>query len=145
MRQRAVATVQRNSYVTLNKHHYSVPVQYVGKRVEMVYDTDTIDIFYGFTHVTTHHRNDTPYEYTTKPSHNLPGRKGSCESDIEELLSRAAQIDNIVLHYLRAVIEDKRYPELAFRVCRGIMKLEKKIWTGTTCIRLCRGHGCAPL
>ena len=48
MRQRTVATVQRNSYVTLNKHHYSVPVQYVGKRVEMVYDTDTIDIFHGF-------------------------------------------------------------------------------------------------
>ena len=68
MRQRTVATVQRNSYVTLNKHHYSVPVQYVGKRVEMVYDTDTIDIFHGFTHVATHHRNDTPYEYTTKPS-----------------------------------------------------------------------------
>lgn len=126
MRQRAVATVQRNSYVTLNKHHYSVPVQYVGKRVEIVYDAETIDIFHGFTHVTTHHRNDTPYEYTTKPSHNLPGRKGSCESDIEELLSRAAQIDNIVVHYLRAVIEDRRYPELAFRACRGIMKLEKK-------------------
>lgn len=126
MRQRAVATVQRNSYVTLHRHHYSVPVQYVGKRVELVYDTDTIDIFHGFTHVATHHRNDTPYEYTTKPSHNLPGRKGSCESDIAELLSRAAQIDNIVMHYLRAVIEDRRYPELAFRVCRGIMKLEKK-------------------
>lgn len=126
MRQRTVATVQRNSYVTLNKHHYSVPVQYVGKRVEMVYDTDTIDIFHGFTHVATHHRNDTPYEYTTKPSHNLPGRKGSCESDLQELLSRAAVIDNIVVHYLRAVIEDKRYPELAFRTCRGIMNLEKK-------------------
>lgn len=125
MRQRTVATVQRNSYVTLNKHHYSVPVQYVGKRVEMVYDTDTIDIFHGFTHVATHHRNDTPYEYTTKPSHNLPGRKGSCESDLQELLSRAAVIDNIVVHYLRAVIEDKRYPELAFRTCRGIMNLEK--------------------
>ncbi len=54
------------------------------------------------------------------------GAKGSCESDIEEPLSRAAQIDNIVLHYLRAVIEDRRYPEPAFRVCRGIMKLEKK-------------------
>ena len=73
MKQRAVATVQRNSYVTLNRHHYSVPVQYVGKRVDLVYDSDTIDIFHGFTHVATHHRNDTPYEYTTKPSHNLPG------------------------------------------------------------------------
>lgn len=76
MRQRAVATVQRNSYVTLNKRHYSVPVQYVGKRVDMVFDTDTIDIFHGFTHVATHHRNDAPYEYTTKPSHNLPARTG---------------------------------------------------------------------
>uniref|UniRef100_UPI0035272DBD Mu transposase domain-containing protein n=1 Tax=uncultured Duncaniella sp. TaxID=2768039 RepID=UPI0035272DBD len=126
MRQRVVATVQRNSYVTLNRHHYSVPTRYVGKRVEMVYDTDTIDIFHGFTHVATHHRNDTLYEYTTKPSHNLPGRKGSCESDLQEILSRAAVIDNIVVHYLRAVIEDKRYPELAFRTCRGIMNLEKK-------------------
>ncbi len=90
MRQRTVATVQRNSYVTLNKHHYSVPVPYVGKRVEIVYDNDTIGIFHGFTHVATHHRNDTPYGYMTKPSHNLPGRKGSCESDLQELLSRAA-------------------------------------------------------
>lgn len=125
IRQRAIATVQRNSYVTLNKRHYSVPVRYVGKRMEMVYDTDTIDIFHGFTHVAMHHRNDIPYEYTTKPSHNLPGRKGSCESDLEELLSRAAVIDNVVVHYLRAVIEDKRYPELAFRACCGIMNLEK--------------------
>lgn len=125
-RQRAVATVQRNSYMTLNKHHYSVPTQYVGKRVELVYDTDTIDVFHGFSHVTTHHRDDRPYEYTTKSSHNLPGRKGSYENDIDGLLSRAAQIDNIVVHYLRAVIEDKRYPELAFRACRGIMNLEKK-------------------
>ncbi len=31
-----------------------------------------------------------------------------------------------MVHYLRAVIEDRRYPELAFRACRGIMNLEKK-------------------
>lgn len=126
MRQRVVATVQRNSYVTLDEHHYSVPVQYVGKRVEPVYDADTIDIFHGFEHVTTHHRDDRPYEYTTKASHNLPGRKGSYEDDIDGLLGRAAQIDNIVVHCPHAVIEDKHYPELAFRGCRGILKLEKK-------------------
>ena len=126
MKQRTVATVMRNSYVTLNKHHYSVPTKYVGKRVDLVYDADTIDIYHGFSHVTTHHRDDTPYEYTRKASHNLPGRKGSYESDIDGLLGQAAQIDNIVLHYLRAVIADKRYPALAFRACRGILALEKK-------------------
>lgn len=126
MKDRAVATVMRNSYITLLKHHYSVPVEYIGKRMDIVYDSDTVDIYHGFTHVTSHHRDDTPYEYTRKASHGLPGRQGSYESDIDGLLERAASIDNIVLHYLRAVIEDKRYPVLAFRACRGILNLEKK-------------------
>lgn len=126
MKERTVATVQRNSFVTLNKHHYSVPVKYVGKRVELVYNADTIDIYQGFVHIATHHRNDTPYEYTIKASHNLPGRHGSYEEDIESILERAAAIDNAVVLYLRAVVEAKRYPVLAFRACRGIMNLEKR-------------------
>ncbi len=75
MRRRTIATVQRNSYVTLNKKHLHGIAGTIcaGKRVEMVcHDTDTIDIFHGFTHVATHHRNDTPYEYTTKAKYNLP-------------------------------------------------------------------------
>lgn len=126
MKQRTVATVMRNSYVTLNKHHYSVPTQYIGKRMELVYDADTIDIYHGFTHVATHHRDDTPYGFTRKPSHNLPGSQGSYESDIDQLLEHAAQIDNIVVHYLKAVVESKRYPILACRACRAILRLEKK-------------------
>lgn len=126
MKQRTVATVMRNSYVTLHKHHYSVPTQYIGKRMELVYDADTIDIYCGFTHVATHNRDDTPYEFTRKPGHNLPGRKGSYESDIDELLEHASQIDNIVVHYLKAVVEYKRYPILACRACRAVLKLEKK-------------------
>lgn len=126
MKERTVATVMRNSYVTLNKHHYSVPTQYVGKRVDIVYDAQTLEIYHGFTHVATHHRDDTPYEYTRKASHNLPGRQGSYDGDIDALLEQAAQIDNIVLHYLKAVIADKRYPALAYRACLGIMNLEKK-------------------
>ena len=41
IKERRSATVMRNSYVTLNKHHYSVPTDYVGRRVELVYDADT--------------------------------------------------------------------------------------------------------
>jgi hypothetical protein len=67
-------TVMRTSYVTQNKHHYSVPQEYIGKRVDIVYDADTLDIFHGLRLVTTHHRDDTPYSYTQKEAHNLPGR-----------------------------------------------------------------------
>ena len=145
MRQRTVATVQRNSYVTLNKHHYSVPVQYVGKRVEMVYDADTIDIFHGFTHVTTHHRNDTPYEYTTKPSHNLPGRKGSYESDLQEPpFPRGRDRQHCCSlpacgHRGQALsgtcIQSVPWHHLTWR----------KVRAGTPCIRVRRGYGRTPL
>lgn len=125
MKERKSVIVMRNSYVTLNKHHYSVPKEYIGKRVDIVYDADTLEIFYGLRLVTTHHRDDTPYGYTQKEAHNLPGRHGSYEKDLDEVFERAAQIDNIVLLYLREVASLKKYPPLAFRSCRGILSLEK--------------------
>ena len=126
MKERRVATVMRNSYVTLNKHHYSVPTEYIGKRVELVYDADTVSVYHGFRLITTHQRSDVPYEYTTKSAHNLPVCRGSLERDLEEIYQRAAQIDNIVLNYLKEVAAATRYTPKAYRSCRGILSLEKK-------------------
>ena len=126
MKSRKTVTVMRNSYVMLNKHHYSVPKQYIGKRVDIIYDADTLEIFYGMKLVTIHHRDDTPYGYTQKESHGLPGRHGSYEKDLEEIYQRAADVDNILLTYLKEVTAQKRYLPQAFRTCRGIMSLEQK-------------------
>ncbi len=126
MKERGTVTVMRNSYVTLFKHHYSVPKEYIGKCVDIVYDADTLEIFHGLRHVTTHHRDDTPYGYTQKASHHLPGRHGSYEKDLGEIFQRPASIDNIVLVYLKEVTAHKRYLPIAFRSCRGILSLEEK-------------------
>ena len=71
MKERRSATVMRNSYVTFRLHHYSVPKEYIGKRVDIVYDADTLEIYHGLRLVTTHQRDDTPYAYTTKDAHGL--------------------------------------------------------------------------
>lgn len=126
MKSRKSVTVLRNSYVTLNKHHYSMPKDYIGKRVDIIYDAEILEIFYGLKLVTTHNRDDTPYGYTQKASHNLPGRRGSYEKDLNEVFQRASAIDNVVLVYLKEVADEKKYPPLAFKVCRGILSLEKK-------------------
>ena len=94
--------------------------------MEIIYDADTLQIFYGMKLITTHTRDDRPHAYTRKESHNLPGRHGSYEKDLDEIYQRAATIDNIVLTYLKEVAELKKYPPLAFRACKGIMSLEKK-------------------
>ena len=126
MKERRTATIMHNSYVTLFKHHYSVPKEYIGKRVDIVYNSETLEIFHGLRHVATHYRDDTPYGYTQKTSHNLPGRHGSYEKDLGEIFQRAASIDNIVLVYLKEVAAHKRYLPIAFRSCRGILSLERR-------------------
>lgn len=125
MKERKSVTVMRNSYVTLAKRHYNVPKEYIGKRVDIAFDADTLDIFHGLRLITTHHRNDMPYGYTRKEAHNLPERNDSYEKDLNEVFERAPQIDNIVLLYLREVALEKKYPPLAFRSYRGILSLEK--------------------
>lgn len=125
MKERRTVTVMRSSYVTLFKYHYSVPKEYIGKRVDIVYDADMLEIFHGLRHVTTHHRDDTPYGYTQKASHHLSSRHGSYEKDLGEIFQRAASIDNIVLVYLKEVTAHKRYLPIAFRSCYGILSLEE--------------------
>ena len=42
VKERKLMTVGKNSYVSLLRHHYSVPKEYVGKRVTIFYDADTV-------------------------------------------------------------------------------------------------------
>ena len=86
MKERRSATVMRNCYVTFKLHHYSMPKEYIGKRVEIVYDADTLKIYHGLRLVTTHQRDDTLYAYTTKDAHRLPGRHGSYENKINLII-----------------------------------------------------------
>lgn len=100
IKERKLMTVGKNCYVSLFKHHYSVPREHVGKRVVILYDADTVEIYCGLTLVATHDRCDIPYTYSWKKEHNLPGHYGPYDKDLEELFRRAAEIDNIVLDYL---------------------------------------------
>ena len=126
MKEKKLMTVGRNSYVSLFKHHYSVPKEHVGKRVTILYDADTVEIYCGMNLVAIHDRCDIPYTYSWKKEHNLPGHYGPYDKDLEELFRHASEIDNIVLNYLREVERVMQYPPKAFRSCRGILTLEKK-------------------
>lgn len=126
LKERKIMTVGRNSYVSLFKHHYSVPKEYVGKRVTILYDADTVEIYCSINLIATHDRCDIPYTYSWKKEHNLPGHYGPYDKDLEELFRRASEMDNIVLNYLREVERVMQYPPKAFRSCRGILALEKK-------------------
>ena len=104
----------------------SYPKEYVGKRVMILYDADKVEIYGGMSLAATHDRCDIPYAYSWKKEYNLPGHHEPYDKDLEELFRRVAEIDNIVVDYLREVDRVIQYPPKAFRSCRTILMLEKK-------------------
>ena len=67
--------------------------------------------------------NDDICNYFLKNQQFIFNSLGNCR---ECRFKRAASVDNILLVYLKEVAAEKKYLPLAFKICRGIMSLEKK-------------------
>ncbi len=53
LKNKRVATVSKNNYVCLgeDKHYYSVPYHYIGKKVSILYSQSKVDIYYRYEHI----------------------------------------------------------------------------------------------
>lgn len=53
-------------------HSYSVPNQYVGQQVKVLWDMQSVEIYVKNDHVAVHRRSHQKYGYTTVESHMSP-------------------------------------------------------------------------
>ncbi len=65
------ARVIKNGHVNLgpDKHYYSVPYRYIGKRVKLLYSRTIVEIYSNYERIALHPRNKNPYGYTTDKEH----------------------------------------------------------------------------
>ena len=54
-----------HALLSQDKFYYSVPYQYVRKKVKLLYTKTSIEIFYKYNRIAIHPRNYMPYYYTT--------------------------------------------------------------------------------
>ena len=65
LKKQIFVTVMKNGHVSLNadKHYYSVPYRYIGKKIKLIYSRHTVDIFYHYERIAQHKRMKSPYNY----------------------------------------------------------------------------------
>ncbi len=90
-------TVQRNYHVQLSEdhHYYSVPYQYVGKKVKVLYDQRVIEIYLDYQRIALHARKTHQKAYTTLAEHMPPNHQHMQQIKgwtREDLLSQASRI-----------------------------------------------------
>lgn len=129
MRNQLVLTVMKNGHILLSidKHYYSVPYGYIGKKVRVLYSKSFVEVFYRYELIASHKRIKSPHNYTTDPSHMATQHKYLSDWSPEYFLEQAKVISPEVEYYISQVLLKKPHPEQAYRSCQGILSFAKRV------------------
>jgi transposase len=128
-KQQAMVTVMKNGHVCLgiDKHYYSVPYRFIGKKVKILYTSSRIEVYHRYERIATHNRHLRKYHYTTLNEHLASSHRYLSDWTPEKFMEQAGAIHEQVSSYIIKVIESKQHPEQAYKSCTGILSLLRKV------------------
>ena len=129
IKQVSQATVMQNGHVYLSadKHYYSVPFQYIRKKVKILYTSNNVEIFYKYNRIATHKRNYKPYNYTTIKEHLATTHQFISEWTPQRFINWGESIDESVKLFITHLLEIRQHPEQAYKSCMGVLSFSKKV------------------
>jgi transposase len=128
LRRQSIVTVLNNGHAFLSedKHHYSVPYFYIGKRVKLLYTETSVEIFLSHNRIAFHPRVKSPYNYSTIKEHMASSHQFMTDWNPQRFISWAESIDKYVKEFICLILDKKQHPEQSYKSCLGILSLEKK-------------------
>jgi transposase len=128
-KQQIIVTVMKNGHACLgiDKHYYSVPYRFIGKKVKILYTSTRVEIYCRYERIATHTRHLRKYHYTTLNEHLASSHRYLSDWTPEKFLEQAKAIHEQVATYINKVIESKQHPEQAYKSCTGILSLVRKV------------------
>ncbi len=123
------ATVMKNGHVSLNadKHYYSVPYRFIGKKVKLMFSRTTVEVYYNYECIATHQRIKSPYNYTTDKEHLASTHRFVSDWTPERFVQWGESIHEDVKLYILKILARKQHPEQAYKSCVGILSFAKKV------------------
>jgi transposase len=113
-------------YLSADKHYYSVPYDYRGRKVDVVYSDSNVEIYCLNIRIAFHKRDRKINGYTTIKEHMPSHHQWVGEWSVERITSWAAKIGDNTRAFITKVLETKEHPEQGFKVSLGILSLAKK-------------------
>ncbi len=121
-------TVQKMGHICLSedKHYYSVPYRFRGKRVEVQYTGHTVEVYFDRERIALHPRDARAGKYSTNKEHLSSHHKAYSEWNMDFFVGRARHIGEHAQEYVRGMILQRNYPETAYKQAQGILMLTKQ-------------------
>jgi len=112
-------------HVTFEKHHYSIPHQYLKKDIELRITQRTIECFYEGQRIALHLRTYKP-GHTTSQEHMPAAHQAYAEWTPERLKKWALNTGRYTQALIEELIGIHKIPEQSFRGCLGILRLGER-------------------
>jgi transposase len=125
------AKVQRNYHIVLGQdwHYYSVPYQYVGKEVKIIYTHATVEIYYEYQRIALHKRNMYKNHYSTQKEHMPESHLHYAQIkgwDAPYFRTKALALSPDIAQAIEEVLQSRFFYEQTFNACLGILRLADK-------------------
>jgi len=126
------ATVQPNYHIELRSIHeyFSVPYVYAGKRVNVLWDNHSLEVYLDNKRIAVHNRTGRRYGKYNTLLENMPANhvkatelRGLSE---EKLIAMARKVGHKGTQIVSQVIKTYNYPQQAFKSCNAILLLQKQ-------------------
>jgi len=131
LKHQAMAKVNKDYHVILGEdwHNYSVPYQYIGQKMKLIYNAETVEIYKDTKRVAIHPRNYVKNKYSTNPEHMPKNHQISKQIGgytPEYFMGQAEKIGPFALQVIKQVLESKFFTQQTFKSCLGILTLKRK-------------------
>ena len=129
------AKVKKNYHVRLGEDRcqYSVPHEYIGKLVKLIYDEAIVEVFLDFHRIALHQRivgrrgiYRTIEEHMPEAHRRYYQQQGWTEDDFT---SKAAAVGPCTEEAVLRILSSKAFVQQSFDACLGILRLQKKYGT----------------
>ncbi|HTN37162.1 MAG TPA: hypothetical protein VL053_08810 [Arachidicoccus sp.] len=125
-----ILTVQRNYHIQLSEDHryYSVPYKFVGKKVKVLYDQPTLEIYLDLERIALHRRT-AKGSYITLKEHMPPNHSRMQQIkgfNRDDLLAQALRIGEPTHQVASIILQSSIYMEQNYKSCFGMLMLHKK-------------------
>ena len=121
------ATVQFNYHISVDRMLYSVPYEYIKKKVDVRVTDTTIEIFYNHNRIASHRLlKGRPGQYSTITEHMPEDHQKYLEWNGDRFRKWAERIGTSTYTAVNAILISKGVEQQTYRSCMGLLKLTEK-------------------
>lgn len=120
-------TLAQNNHIYLgeDKHYYSAPYQFTGKKLKVIYTRSMVRIYHQCDLVAVHKR-EFFQDYTTDKDHLCSTHQHYLNRSPQYYKNKAADMSESLSKLITLVFTQDKYPEQLYRSCDGLFSLCKK-------------------